>query len=207
MRRRELLERGKRLEHLTIGWNVIEAVVAIGAGWLAGSIALIGFGGDSVIETVAAVFVLRRLTAEAHGDTTRARERERRALKVIALTFFALSAYILYQAAHTLVEQRVPDETTVGLVLAALSLLVMPLLAWRKKTVGAALGSAALEADAAETFVCAYLSFTLLLGLGLHALVGWWWADPVAALLMVPYVVREGREALRGSRSSVGGLP
>lgn len=194
--RAKLLRRGRRLEHLTIGWNAVEAVVAIGAGVAAGSIALVGFGGDSVIETVAAVFVLRRLNAEIAGEPGSADRRETRALRVIGITFWVLSAYILYQSTSALVSREFPSESTIGLALAGVSLVVMPLLAWAKKHTGEALGSRALVADAWETFVCAYLSFALLLGLGLYALAGWWWADPAAALLMVPFLVREGRESL-----------
>lgn len=182
-----------------MGWNAVEAVVAIGAGIAAGSIALVGFGGDSVIETVAAVFVLRRLSAEIEGDVRRADRGEHRALRVIAFTFWGLAAYILYQSVSAIAGRQAPAESTIGIILAAVSLVVMPLLGWAKKRTGDALGSQALVADAWETFVCAYLSFALLLGLVLHTLAGWWWADPAAALLMVPFLVREGRKSFRGA--------
>jgi divalent metal cation (Fe/Co/Zn/Cd) transporter len=203
--RARLLRRGRRLEHATIAWNAVEAIVAIGAGLAAGSIALVGFGGDSVIETVAAVFVLRRLNAEIAGHEQRARDRERRALRVIAFTFWALAAYILYEAVRALVGHETPAESALGITLAAISLVVMPLLGWAKKRTGDMLGSRALVADAWETFVCSYLSFTLLLGLVLNSVVGWWWADPLAAMLMIPFLMREGREAASDAAAAGAG--
>ncbi|RME73713.1 MAG: hypothetical protein D6776_06520 [Planctomycetota bacterium] len=201
--RDEHLRRGLRLEALSIGWNVVEAVIAIGAGWLAGSIALVGFGLDSVIETIAGVALYRRLGAELGGvDEETAESHERRALAIVGGTFFLLAAYILFEAGTTLWLREPPQESVLGMALASVSLVVMPLLAIMKKRTGDALGSRALVADANETFVCVYLSATLLLGLGLNALVGWWWADPVAALLMVPFVLREGREAWEESRET-----
>lgn len=196
-----LLRRGVRLEWFTIGWNSAEAVVAIGAGLLAGSIALVGFGLDSVIETGAGLIVLWRLRREvagAHDDHVE--QAERVALRFVGLTFVALGLYVLYESAHKLWSREAPAESWVGIGLAVCSLIVMPLLAVRKRTVARALGSRALAADAVETAVCSYLSLTLLLGLGLNALAGWWWADPVAALAMLPLIFKEGVEALRGDR-------
>ena len=194
-----LLRRGVRLEWFTIGWNSVEAVVAIGAGLLAGSIALVGFGLDSVIETAAGLIVLWRLRREvagAHDDHVE--QAERVALRFVGLTFVALGLYVLYESAHKLRSREAPAESWIGMGLALVSLIVMPLLAFRKRAVARALGSRALAADAVETLVCAYLSLTLLLGLGLNALAGWWWADPVAALAMLPLIFKEGVEALRG---------
>ncbi|MEK6666409.1 MAG: cation transporter [candidate division NC10 bacterium] len=194
-----LLRRGVRLEWFTIGWNSVEAVVAIGAGLLAGSIALVGFGLDSVIETAAGLIVLWRLRREvagAHDDHVE--QAERVALRFVGLTFVALGLYVLYESAHKLWSREAPAESWIGMGLALVSLIVMPLLAFRKRAVARALGSRALAADAVETLVCAYLSLTLLLGLGLNALAGWWWADPVAALAMLPLIFKEGVEALRG---------
>ena len=199
MRRDVLLRRGLRFERLTIGWNGIEALVALGAGWQAASAALIGFGLDSVIETVAAVALYLRLRAELAGAGRKEiRRYEHRALRLVGVTFLLLGLYITYEASHTLVSREPPSVSAIGIGLAVLSLLVMPALAWAKHRTGRELGSAALIADARETLVCAYLSFTLLLGLGLNALAGWWWADPLAALAMVPFVVREGIDALAG---------
>ncbi|MEK6530121.1 MAG: cation transporter [candidate division NC10 bacterium] len=193
------LRRGVRLEWFTIGWNSVEAVVAIGAGLLAGSIALVGFGLDSVIETGAGGIVLWRLRREvagAHDDHVE--QAERVALRFVGLTFVALGLYVLYESAHKLWSREAPAESWIGMGLALVSLIVMPLLAFRKRAVARALRSRALAADAVETLVCAYLSLTLLLGLGLNALAGWWWADPVAALAMLPLIFKEGVEALRG---------
>ena len=194
-----LLQRGIRLEWFTIGWNSVEAVVAIGAGLLAGSIALVGFGLDSVIETAAGLMVLWRLRREvagAHNDHVE--QAERVALRFVGLTFVALGAYVLYESAHKLWSREAPAESWVGIGLAVCSSAVMPVLALRKRAVARALQSRALAADAVETLVCSYLSITLLLGLGLNALAGWWWADPVAALAMLPLIFKEGIEALRG---------
>ena len=194
-----LLRRGVRLEWFTIGWNSVEAVVAIGAGLLAGSIALVGFGLDSVIETAAGVMVLWRLRREVAGAHDDQVERaERSALGFVGITFLALGGYVLYESARKLWSQEAPAESWVGIGLAICSLIVMPLLAVRKRAVARALGSRALAADAVETLVCSYLSLTLLLGLGLNALAGWWWADPIAALAMLPLIFKEGFEALRG---------
>jgi cation diffusion facilitator family transporter len=195
--RSSALQRGIRLEAFTISWNVLEAVIALGAGYLAGSVALVGFGLDSVIETIAAVALFRRLRAEATaGSEAEIERQERRALRVVGVTFFLLGAYILYEAGTTLWLAEPPEKTAVGIALAAVSLVVMPILGWAKLRTGRALGSRALVADAKETFVCSYLSLTLLLGLGLNAVWGWWWADPIAGLAMVPFVMREGWEAM-----------
>ena len=194
-----LLRHALRLEALTIAWNVLEAAIAITAGILAGSIALVGFGLDSVIETVAAVALYWRLRAELNGTDGPELERmERRALQVVGFTFLVLAAYILYEAGSTLWFREAPEPSPVGLVLASLSLIIMPLLAFAKLRAGRRLESRALIADSKETFVCSYLSFALLLGLGANAAFGAWWADPVAALLMLPWVVKEGLEAIRG---------
>ena len=197
-----LLHRALWLERLTIVWNVGEAAIALGAGWLAGSIALVGFGLDSVIETVAAAALYRRLRAEQRGASEEEAEaHERRALWIVGLTFFLLSAYVAFEAIGTLWTRQPPAISRIGLILAAASLVVMPALAIAKHRAGKALGSRALLADAKETFVCSYLSLTLLAGLGLNALLGWWWADPIAALAMLPFVLHEGREALEDARA------
>jgi divalent metal cation (Fe/Co/Zn/Cd) transporter len=202
--RHALLRRGLNLERLTVGWNVLEAVVAIAAGYLAGSVALVGFGLDSVIESISGVALYRRLSLELRdndsGAMGRAEERERRALYFVGVSFFLIAAYVLYEAATTLWERRAPEHTAVGMALAGVSLMVMPLLGWGKLKTARALNSRALAADSKETFICAYLSFALLLGLGLNALLGWWWADPIAALAMLPLILHEGREAIESAR-------
>ena len=197
--RRRLLKRGVWLECFSIGYNIVEGVIAVLAGWLAGSVALVGFGLDSTIETTSAIIVLFRLLAEYRGqDKERLEATERRATRAVGVTLFALAGYILFQSARTLIRQEAPQESLVGIVLAALSLLLMPFLVIGKRRVGRAISSRALLADAQETLVCTYLSFTLLLGLVLNAWLGWWWADPVAALIMVPFIGREAREAWSG---------
>jgi divalent metal cation (Fe/Co/Zn/Cd) transporter len=201
--RSAILDRALWLERLTIAWNVAEAVIAVGAGWLAGSIALVGFGLDSVIETIAAVALYRRLRAELAGATEdEAEAHERKALWIVGVTFLLLSAYIAFEAVSTLWTTELPQASPVGIILASVSLVVMPVLALAKHRTGKALESRALVADAKETFVCSYLSLTLLAGLGLNALFGWWWADPIAALAMLPFVLHEGWEAIEEAREA-----
>jgi divalent metal cation (Fe/Co/Zn/Cd) transporter len=183
----------------TLIYNVAEAVVAIWAGVRAGSIALVGFGLDSVIETAAAGALLHRLSVEARGADGEALERtERRVHRFVGLTFLLLAAYVLAQSAWVLWSADPPEESAVGIALAAVSLVVMPLVALGKLRAAREIGSGALRAEARETLACSYLSFALLVGLVANAAVGWWWADPVAAALMVPWLVREGLEGLRG---------
>jgi divalent metal cation (Fe/Co/Zn/Cd) transporter len=186
-----------RLEQFSIGWMLIEAAVAVTAGIIAGSLALTSFGFDSVIELVSATLVLGRLRAELRGG--RADERaERRVLRIIAVTFFVLAAYVLAGSAIDLASQAHPGRSPVGIGLTVSSLLVMPLLGWRKRRVGSALRNPLVLADAAETILCSALAATTLLGLLLFATLGWWWADPVAALAVAWFAVREGREAWHG---------
>ncbi|MGH7695169.1 MAG: cation transporter [Gemmatimonadaceae bacterium] len=199
--RSRLLARGVTLEVLTVAWNAIEAVVAIAAGIVAGSVALVGFGLDSVIESISGIALYRRLAFELKGASAKESEAgERRALWFVGISFYLIAAYVLLDAATSLIQRSAPESSPLGIALAAVSLVVMPLLAWAKRRTGKALQSRALIADAAETFVCAYLSFALLLGLGLNAVLGWWWADPVAALLMLPLIVKEGYEAIESAR-------
>jgi len=191
--RNAAVRQGRRLEYFTVGWNLIEAAVALGAGLFAGSIALIGFGIDSLIETSSGAVLLWRLQEGEKGE-----KRERMALKLVGLSLLALAVYVAIDATKGLILKEPPGESLVGMILAAVSLIVMPLLAWAKRKVAAKLGSQALVADSHQTDICAYLSAILLVGLGLNALFDWWWADPVAALAMVPIIVKEGLEALRG---------
>jgi cation diffusion facilitator family transporter len=200
-RREQLHRRGVRLEWFTVAWNVVEGVVAIGAGLLTGSVSLIGFGADSFIEVISAVALLWRLRKA--GPNASAKERgdaERRALYLVATTFFLLAAYIAYEAGGALLSGEGPEDSTVGLVLSVVSLLVMPALAYGKQRTGQEMGSEALEADAAETWVCSYLSLALLVGVGLNAAFGWWWADPLGALAMLPVIVWQGWETLGEAR-------
>jgi divalent metal cation (Fe/Co/Zn/Cd) transporter len=199
--RSELLKKGIRLEYLTVGWNSLEAVVAVVAGLAAGSIALVGFGLDSVVEVLAGSMLLWRLrmeVAHAHGECEETEQAERRALRFVGATFFLLAAYVTYESGRKLANQERPEESLLGLALAVASLILMPLLALAKLKVARALASRALAADAKETAICSYLSLALVVGLGANALWDWWWADPVAALAMVPLMLKEGTEALRG---------
>ncbi|MCW5961521.1 MAG: cation transporter [Pyrinomonadaceae bacterium] len=188
--RGENLRRGRRLEYLTIGWNSLEAFIAVGAGLAAGSIALVGFGFDSVIEVSSGVILLWRLSGSD--------DREQTALRLVGVSFLALAAYVGFDAVKSLWFRELPEESYIGIALAALSLIVMPILARAKRRVAANLNSRALAADSRQTDICAYLSAILLAGLGLNALLGWWWADPFAALLMIPIIAKEGIQALRG---------
>ena len=187
------VRRGRHLEYFTIGWNVLEAAVAIGSGIVAGSTALIGFGIDSAIESSSGAVLLWRLQDGEDGE-----RRERRALQLVGVCFLLLAAYVAIDATSALWLGEAPDESIVGIVVAAVSLVVMPILAHEKRKVAHSIGSRALEADSRQTALCMYLSAILLVGLGLNALLGWWWADPVAALIMVPIIANEGREALKG---------
>lgn len=196
--RRAALVRGRKLEYLTVGWNSVEALVSIVAGVFAGSIALVGFGLDSVIETSSGLALLWRLN-HANERNSESRERaERIALRIVGLSFLALAGYVAYEAIRDLWSREAPEHSIPGIVIAAVSLIAMPILARAKRKVARTLNSNALKADSRQTDLCAYLSAILLGGLLLNVLVGWWWADPVAGLIMVPIIAREGVEALRG---------
>ena len=172
---------------------MLEAVIAIGSGIVAGSISLVGFGVDSVIECMSGGVLLWRLREGEHGES-----REKLALKLVGVSFVALSAYIGYEAVKSLMTREPPAVSYIGICIAALSLVVMPLLARAKRKVAASIHSHALEADARQSDICTYLSAILLLGLGLNAIFGWWWADPIAGLIMLPIIAKEGVDALRG---------
>jgi cation diffusion facilitator family transporter len=200
-RREELHHRGVRLEVFTVAWNAVEGVVAIGAGIATGSVSLIGFGADSFIEVISAVALLWRLRKAGPNASAEERgEAERRALYMVAATFFFLAAYIAYEAFGALLSGEGPEDSTVGLVLSVVSLLVMPALAYGKQRTGREMGSEALKADAVETWVCSYLSLALLAGVGLNAAFGWWWADPVGAVAMLPVILWQGLETLGEAR-------
>ena len=179
----------------TIGWNSLEAVIAMVGGILAGSIALIGFGLDSMVEVASAVVIVWRLT-RISTDRDGQERAERRAVRLIALSFYGIAVYVTVDAASTLLGLRdEPQRSPLGLAITALSLVVMPTLAWAKRRVAARLGSVALRADAAQTQLCTYLSAVVLLGLAANALLNWWWMDPVAGLVVAVLALREGREA------------
>jgi divalent metal cation (Fe/Co/Zn/Cd) transporter len=203
--RERWVRKGLWLERVTIAWNLAEGAASIVAGVLAGSVALVGFGADSAIEVIAAVALLRRLGVEATGgDHADAGRHERRALWLVGITFFLLSGYIVIRSGWTLWFHLAPEKSVAGMVVTLLALVAMPLLARSKTQVGKAIGSRALVADAKETLACAWLAAITLAGLLINALFGWWWADPVAALLLVPFLVREGREAVEHARGAGG---
>jgi len=187
---------GRRLQYLTIGWNSVECVVALVAGFVAGSVALVGFGFDSAIEVVSSIAALWRLLRD--HDETRRETSERYTTRVIGACFLLLAGYVLVNAAEVLARGELPERSVPGLVLAALSLIVMPLLVRYKRRIATQLGSGALEAEARQTRICAFLSAILLAGLGLNAWLGWWWADPVAGLAMIPLISWEGWQAMTG---------
>lgn len=194
--RSALVRRGRFLSYVTIGYNAVEGVVSLVAGTLAGSISLIGFGLDSLIEVSSGGAALWRLHADV--DPERRERAERVALRVIGGCFLALALYVAYDAVHALWSREAPDESFLGIAIAGASVIVMPVLARAKRRVAVGLSSRALAADATQTDLCMYLSAILLGGLVLNALLGWWWADPVAALVMTPIIAREGVEGLRG---------
>jgi divalent metal cation (Fe/Co/Zn/Cd) transporter len=194
--RAALLRRGWRLELFTVLWNSLEGVISVAFGVVAGSIALIGFGVDSFVETSSGLILLWRLKGGRDAETE---ERiEARALKLVGVSLLALAVYIVFEAGGSLLRSETPEASVPGILMACLSLIVMPILAREKRRVGVALGSRALEADSFQTSICMYLSAILLGGLLLNAVWGLWWADPLAALIMVPIIIREGIEALRG---------
>jgi divalent metal cation (Fe/Co/Zn/Cd) transporter len=188
-----LRRRGFRLEYATMAWMVAEATVAITAGLIAASIALIGFGLDSVIELLSAAIVIWQLRGEIAGQ-----DRETRAVRLIGVTFFALAAYLTVESIRDLATAARPGQSIPGLAVTAAALVVMPVLAVAKRRTGQALGNRTLVADSAETAFCALTSAAALLGLGLNAWLGWWWADPAAALIIAVLAVREGIECCEG---------
>jgi divalent metal cation (Fe/Co/Zn/Cd) transporter len=192
--RGRLVRRARALAWLGVGWHGIEAAMAIGAGVVAGSIALVGFGADSVVEALAGFIVLWRF-ASVRAQSAAA---ERRAQQLIAGSFYLIAAYIAVDATRALLASDQPEASWVGIGLAAVTLAGMPPLARAKARVAEALGSSATKSESRQTVVCAYLSAALLVGLGLNALAGWWWADPVTALVIAAVAVKEGRDSWRG---------
>jgi divalent metal cation (Fe/Co/Zn/Cd) transporter len=190
---------GRSLEYLTLGWNAVEAVVAIGAGLVAGSTSLLAFGIDSVIESLSGGILLWRLH---EGD--KGQRREGRSLRLVGLSLLALAAYVTWESAQDLIAGDRPDASYVGIGLAAASAIVMPLLARAKRNVAARLQSGAMHADSRQSDICGYLSVILLFGLAANAILGWWWADPVAGLAMVALIAKEGLEAVRGRTCACG---
>jgi len=204
--RADQVRSGVRVEMVTIVYMVIEAAVALGAGLLARSVLLTAFGIDSLIELVTGGVLLWRLLTEARGGALERVERaENRAAWVTGIGLVVLCGYVVLSAGASLVLRARPDSSVAGLVLAVVAVLLMPLLAWRKRDIAARIGSAALRGDAACSLTCAYMAGALLVGLGLNAAFGWWWADPLAALVMLYWLQGEAHEALAGARAGRGG--
>lgn len=196
--RQRLGRRAQLLAGASVTYNVIEAVIAITAGVVAGSVALIGFGLDSIVEVSSGLIILWQFRHRLPES------RERTALRLMAISFFALAAYVSFESVRALVSGHQPDSSTVGIMLAALSLVIMPFLSWAQRRTGRALGSNAVVADGTQTLLCTYLSAVLLLGLVLNATLGWYWADPIAGLVIAAVAVREGLEAWRGESCGCG---
>ena len=192
--RERLVGRAKLVAWLGVGWHGVEATVAVGAGTVAGSIALLGFGADSLIETLAGIILLWRFAAVR----TTSEAAEWRAQKLIGVSFYIIAAYVGFEAARSLVVGARPEASWIGIGLATLTLVMMPPLAIAKARIGEKLGSSATKSEGRQNMLCAYLSAALLVGLGAHALFGLWWADPVTALLIAGVAVKEGRESWRG---------
>jgi divalent metal cation (Fe/Co/Zn/Cd) transporter len=188
--------RGRRLEYFTVVWNTLEGLIGVAAGIVAGSISLVGFGIDSFIEVTSGSVLLWRMSVDS--DIHRRPRNEKLALRIVGVCFLLLAGYITYDSISDLWSKRAPEHSIAGIVLACASLVVMPILSRAKRKVGHALGSAAMHADAKQTEFCTYLSAILLLGLLLNAFFGLWWADPLAALIMVPIITKEGIEGLQG---------
>jgi len=194
--RQRVVRRGQWLSSITLAYNSLEGIIAVAVGALAGSIALVGFGVDSLIEVTASAAALWRLKADV--DVADRERVELLTLRIVGVLFIALAVYVTWDAGNALYKREAPEESNVGIALAVASLIVMPVLARAKRRVASALESRALRSEAQQTQLCTYLSAILLGGLALNAVFGWWWADPAAALIMVPIIGKEGLEALRG---------
>jgi divalent metal cation (Fe/Co/Zn/Cd) transporter len=192
-----LYKKGLFLEYLTVGYNVAEALVSIGFGALAGSIALIGFGMDSIIESLSGLVLIWRLRQRGKISKEEEERIERRAVRLVATTFFILGAYVLEESVRKLIVSDVPETSLPGIIIALVSLVAMPVLTWQKYRTGKAIGSRALVADSKETLACAFLSVALLLGLGANYLFDFWQADPIVGLIIVAFLFREGWESWR----------
>lgn len=197
-RRTQLGRRAQLLAAASVSYNVLEAVIAITAGLVAGSIALVGFGLDSIVEVSSGLIILWQFRHPLPES------RERRALRLMALSFFALAAYVTIESVRSLLSGHEPDPSPVGIGLAAASLTIMPFLSWAQRRTGRSLGSNAVVADSTQTLLCTYLSAVLLTGLVLNATLGWSWADPIAGLVIAAVAVREGLEAWRGEGCACG---
>lgn len=189
--------RALRLEYFTVGYNIAEGVLSVLIGYLSGSIALVGFGFDSAVESISGGVLIWRL--KKHGKTNKEEEEriEKKTVKLVGYSFFILGAYVFIEAVKKLYMQEIADPTITGIIIAALSLIIMPILAKKKLKTAKEINSVSLAADSKQTLICAYLSLALLIGLGLNYLFGLWWADPISALVIVALIIREGFETLK----------
>lgn len=195
--RQQLSSKAQRLAYITVGWNAIEGVVAVVAGLMAGSLALVGFGADSAIETLSGLVMIWRFRSDANEEQ---RERvEAISLRLVGISFLLLAAYVGFDSIKALLIHEAPQTSILGMGIAVMSLVVMPWLSAQKRKVASQIDSAALAADAKQSDFCFYLSVILLIGMACNALLRWWWADPVSALIMVPLIAKEGVEAVRGN--------
>ncbi len=195
LNRQAFARRGRQLEYFTVAWNTLEGLVAVIFGAMAGSVSLVGFGIDSFIEVTSGSTLLWRMSVDA--DEEKRERNEKLSLRIVGVCFLALAAYVAYESAFDLLSRKQPEHSIPGIALACVSLIVMPLLSRAKKKVGNSLASAAMHADAKQTDFCVYLSVILLAGLLLNAALGWWWADPTAALIMVPIISKEGIDGMK----------
>lgn len=200
-RRRQLGRRAQLLAAASVSYNLVEAFIAITAGLVAGSIALVGFGLDSLVEVSSGLIILWQFRHPLPES------RERQAVRLMALSFFALAGYVTFESLRALIGRHEPDASHVGIALAAVSLGIMPFLSWAQRRTGRALGSNAVVADSTQTLLCTYLSAVLLVGLVLNATLGWSWADPLAGLVIAAVAIREGLEAWRGEACACGAAP
>ena len=196
--RARVARHGKYLEYFTVVWNLLECVIGVAAGLIAGSVSLVGFGIDSAVEVTSGASLLWRMNAD--DDPVRRERVEYVTLRIVGMCFLVLAGYVAYSAVGDLLHRQVPQSSLLGIALAIVSLVVMPLLARAKRHVALQLRSSAMAADAQQTQFCFYLSAILLGGLSMNALFGLWWADPAAALVMVPIITREGVQSLRGEK-------
>jgi cation diffusion facilitator family transporter len=198
--RKKLIKKGLYLEYFTVAYNIVEAALSILFGSLAKSIALVGFGLDSIVESLSGMILIWRL--RQHGKISEEEEEriEKRAQKFIAVTFFVLGLYILFQSVKKLIFEEIPDPSLPGIIIAVVSLIVMPVLSYQKHKTGKQIQSEALIADSKETLACSFLSLALLLGLGLNYLFGFWQADALAGIIIVVFLMREGREIWKESK-------
>jgi len=192
-----LYRKGLYLEYFTVVYNILEAIVSIAFGSIAGSIALVGFGLDSIVESLSGLILIWRLRQHGRISLEEEEKIERRATRFVAVTFFILGVYVLYESIQKLATAEIPETSLSGIIIAIVSLIVMPLLAWQKFKTGRQIDSMALVADSKETWACAFLSVALLLGLGLNYLFGFWQADPTVGLIIVAFLFREGWESWR----------